>query len=70
MVGVKQIGIVPKGQSGLTVYLNPKNWGVKDYVTDTFTQAFNQAEADGEKEFLWRGKRYVVKRVDPKKFNE
>ena len=26
---------VPKGQSGWTAYLNPKNWGVKDYVADS-----------------------------------
>lgn len=65
-----EIKQVPKGQSGWIAYLNPKNWGAKDYVADNFSQAFNQAEADGEKEFLWRGNRYAVKRVDPKGFNE
>ena len=69
MIGIKQIGI-PKGQSGWIAYLNPKNWGVKDYVADTFSQAFNQAEANGEKEFLWRGNRYAVKRADLTEFNE
>ena len=69
MIGIKQIGI-PKGQSGWVAYLNPKNWKVKDYVTDNFSQAFNQAEADGQKEFLWRGKRYAVKRANLTKFNE
>lgn len=69
MIGIKQIGI-PKGQSGWVAYLNPKNWGVKDYATENFSQAFNQAEADGEKEFLWRGIRYAVKRADLTEFNE
>lgn len=62
--------LIPKGQSGWTAYLNPKNWGVKDYTNDTFTQAFNQAEAEGQKEFLWRGNRYAVKKADKKDFNE
>ena len=64
------LSLIPKGQSGWTAYLNPKNWGVKDYVADNFSLAFNQAEADGQKEFLWRGNRYAVKRADLTEFNK
>lgn len=67
--GQKIFGI-PKGQLGLITKLNPKNWGVKEYSTKTFSEAFNQAEQEGEKEFLWRGKRYAVKRAKMHDFND
>lgn len=50
-------------------YLNPKNWGVKDYSEQDFKSAFNYAEKEGKKNFLWRGKRYAVKR-DPSRFDD
>jgi hypothetical protein len=58
-----QDGGAPKAQNGLTTkvstWLNPKNWFVDDYSDrKEFVDAFNSARADGEKEFLWNGKRY------------
>ena len=61
----KQGGII-KAQTGWSVYLNPKNWGVSRYDVDdnghprSFNQAYGAARASGDKEFLYNGKRYNV----------
>lgn len=62
----KQGGIV-KAETGLSVYFNPKNWGVsREYEKDengnmrTFNQTYDAARAAGEKEFLWNGNRYTT----------
>lgn len=57
-------GGIVKAQTGLSVYFNPKNWGVHRYDTDdngnqrSFNQAYGAARSDGRKEFLYKGKRY------------
>lgn len=50
--------LIPKAKSGWTAYLNPKNWGVTDYDTKEFSEAFAKAKQNGDKEFLWNGNRY------------
>lgn len=50
--------LIPKAKSGWSVYLNPKNWGVTDYDTKEFSEAFAKARQAGDKEFLWNGNRY------------
>lgn len=45
---------------------NPKNWNVPEYTQQSeFTDAFNLAKSQGNKEFVWHGNRYAVKDVDP-----
>jgi len=40
-------------------FLNPKNWGVKDYSdAGNFSQAYQSAKKSGEEEFMWQGERY------------
>lgn len=62
---MKQKRLIPKGQSGWTVYLNPKNWGLSDYNTTEFSEAFAKARQNGDKEFLWRGNRYHTRLIKP-----
>lgn len=43
-------------------FLNPKNWGVKDYSdTGDFSKAYQSAKKSGEEEFMWNGERYNTK---------
>lgn len=60
-------GGVVRAETGWTVYLNPKNWGVsREYEKDkkgnmrTFNQAYRAARDAGEKQFLWEGNRYTT----------
>ena len=47
------------GETVIPSWLNPMNWGVKDYSEETdFNKAFSSAKRAGEKEFMWNGKRY------------
>lgn len=44
-----------------TAYLNPENWGVNNYTNSgTFNAAFKKARQNGEKEFIWSGKKYTT----------
>ena len=46
--------------------INPKNWGTPEYTQQkSFTDAFNLAKSQGNKEFYWKDKRFAVKDVDP-----
>ncbi len=43
-------------------FLNPKNWGVKDYSdAGDFSKAYQSAKKSGEEEFMWNGERYNTK---------
>lgn len=43
-------------------FLNPKNWGVKDYSeSGNFSSAYKEAKKSGEDEFMWQGERYNTK---------
>lgn len=43
-------------------FLNPKNWGVKDYSEHgNFANAYKEAKKSGEDEFMWQGQRYNTK---------
>jgi hypothetical protein len=43
-------------------FLNPKNWGVKDYSESiNFSSAYKEAKKSGEDEFMWQGERYNTK---------
>jgi hypothetical protein len=43
-------------------FLNPKNWGVKDYSdAGNFSKAYQSAKKSGEDEFMWNGERYNTK---------
>jgi len=43
-------------------FLNPKNWGVKDYSdAGNFSKAYQSAKKSGEEEFMWNGERYNTK---------
>ena len=63
----KQGGELPKAQDGWLEklkgsVLNPYNWGVEDYSKEKdFTKAYNSAKKTGEKEFMYKGKRYNTK---------
>ena len=46
--------------SAIKRYLNPKNWGVDEYGNEDFSSAFNAAKRAGEKEFIFRNKRYTT----------
>lgn len=54
---------VPKAQNGffdkVKSTLNPYNWGVEDYSKEkNFNKAYASAKKAGEKEFMYKGKRY------------
>ena len=45
-----------------SIWLNPKNWGVSDYTNKgDFNKAFELARKVGEKEFMYKNKRYNTK---------
>ncbi len=59
-------GDIPQAQDGLLEKLksnlNPKNWGVDDYSKEKdFNKAYSTAKKSGEKEFMYKGKRYNTK---------
>lgn len=65
--------LIPKAQNGLLVYLNPKNWGLTNYNTKEFSEAFAQARKNNEKEFIWKGNRYhtrLIKLKSQKEFDK
>lgn len=74
---LKEGGIV-KAETGLKVYLNPKNWGVsRSYEKDengnmrSFNETFGAARNAGEQEFLWNGNRYTTEyKHVPKDINQ
>jgi hypothetical protein len=65
--GTMQIGgEIPQAQDGLLEKLksrlNPYNWGVEDYSKEKdFNKAYSTAKKSGEKEFMYKGKRYNTK---------
>jgi hypothetical protein len=59
-------GEIPQAQNGLIEKLksrlNPYNWGVEDYSKEKdFNNAYSTAKKFGEKEFMYKGKRYNTK---------
>ena len=59
-------GNIPQAQDGLLEKLksrlNPYNWGVEDYSKEKdFNKAYSTAKKSGEKEFMYKGKRYNTK---------
>lgn len=47
------------GINNVLSILNPKNWFKEDYSdSKSYGEAYNRARTDGEKEFLYKGKRY------------
>jgi hypothetical protein len=56
------LSLIPKGQSGWTAYLNPKNWGLRTYEGD-IESAYDAARANKDKKFLWKGIRISTKQV-------
>lgn len=52
---------LPQAGDGMSItsLMNPKNWGVTDMSDEkTFSKAYSKAKTKGEKEFLYKGKRY------------
>lgn len=60
-----RLKLIPKAKSGWTTYLNPKNWGVTDYDTKEFSEAFAKARQVGDEEFLWNGNKYHTRLIKP-----
>lgn len=55
-------GVLEKTYSRIVTNINPKNWWVGDYTdSGNFDTAYHSAKKQGEKEFLWNGKRYATK---------
>ena len=49
---------IPKEKNFGDLKINPLNWGIKDYSTKPFSQAFNTAKQEGSDRFYWNGGAY------------
>ena len=62
--------LIPSYTNFLSQYINPFNWGVKDYTDKgDFNKAFESAKKDGKDEFMWKGRRFNTRKdTDPLKY--
>ncbi len=52
-------GIKEFAEDAYQAWFNPKNWGVTDYTNEKdFNSAYTSARRNGEKEFMYRNRRY------------
>ena len=49
---------IPREKNFGDYKINPLNWGIKDYSSKPFSQAFNTAKQEGSNRFYWNGGAY------------
>ena len=49
---------IPREKNFGDYKINPLNWGIKDYSSKPFSQAFNTAKQEGSDRFYWNGGAY------------
>ena len=67
--GDKNYGVKEFASDAYQAWVNPKNYGVNDYTSNNedFDSAYSEARNSGEKEFMYKNKRYNTKYKGTKK---